>query len=91
MKVLVGAFNQEKALVGAISVIVKTGESFAALVSLRDIPQRRCPLHNRETCETLFIAGALQTIYTNVLYDSSLLFREFMLPCHLHKGSVLCI
>ena len=25
MKVLVGAFNQEKALVGAFSVIVKTG------------------------------------------------------------------
>ena len=31
MKVLVGAFNQEKALVGAFSVIVKTDGSFAAL------------------------------------------------------------
>ena len=29
---LVGVFNQEKALVGAISVIVKTDGSFAALV-----------------------------------------------------------
>ena len=29
---LVGAFNQEKALVGAFSVIVKTDGSFAALV-----------------------------------------------------------
>ena len=32
MKSLVGAFNQEKALVGAISTNVKTDESFAALV-----------------------------------------------------------
>ena len=31
MKVLVGAFNQEKALVGAFSVIVKTDRSFTAL------------------------------------------------------------
>ena len=31
MKKLVGAFNQEKALVGAFSVIMKTGVSFAAL------------------------------------------------------------
>ena len=31
MKALVGAFNQEKALVGAFSVIVKTDGSFAAL------------------------------------------------------------
>ena len=34
MEVLVGAFNQEKALVGAFSVIVKTDGSFAALVSI---------------------------------------------------------
>ena len=32
VKVLVGAFNQEKALVWAFSVIVKTDGSFAALV-----------------------------------------------------------
>ena len=32
MKALVGAFNQEKALVGAFYVIVKTNVSFAALV-----------------------------------------------------------
>ena len=32
MKVLVGAFNQEKALVGAFSVNVKTDGSFTALV-----------------------------------------------------------
>ena len=31
MKVLVGTFNQEKALVGAFSVIVKTDGSFAAV------------------------------------------------------------
>ena len=31
MKVVVAAFNQEKALVGAFSVIVKTDGSFAAL------------------------------------------------------------
>ena len=31
---LVGAFNQEKALVGAFSVIVKTDGSFAALVGV---------------------------------------------------------
>ena len=32
VKTLVGTFNQEKALVGAFSVIVKTDGSFAALV-----------------------------------------------------------
>ena len=32
VKVQVGAFNQEKALVGAFSVIVKTDGSFEALV-----------------------------------------------------------
>ena len=32
MKILVGAFNQEKVLVGAYSVIVKTDGSFAALL-----------------------------------------------------------
>ena len=32
VKVLVGAFNQEKALIGTFSVIVKTDGSFAALV-----------------------------------------------------------
>ena len=37
MKELVGAFNQEKALVGAFSVIVKTNKSFAAL--------EKCPGH----------------------------------------------
>ena len=31
VKVLVGAFNQEKALVGAFSVIMKTDGSFGAL------------------------------------------------------------
>ena len=33
MKALVGAFNQEKALVGAFSVIVKPMEHYTALVS----------------------------------------------------------
>ena len=33
MKVLVSAFNKEKALVWAVSVIVKTDGSFAALVA----------------------------------------------------------
>ena len=32
MKVLVGVYNQEKALVGAFSMIVKTDGSFAALI-----------------------------------------------------------
>ena len=32
MKELVGAFNQENALVGALSVIVRTDGSFAALI-----------------------------------------------------------
>ena len=32
MKALVGGFNQEKALIGAFSVIVKTDRSFAALI-----------------------------------------------------------
>ena len=44
MKALVGAFNQEKALVGAFSVIVKTGcgtdRSFYSTTSYSDTPQR---------------------------------------------------
>ena len=35
VKALVGIFNQEKALVGAFFVIVKTDGSFAALVITR--------------------------------------------------------
>ena len=34
MKALEGAFNQEKALVGAFSVIVKSDGSFAALAQI---------------------------------------------------------
>ena len=35
MKELVGTFNQEKVLVGAFSVIVKTDGSFAALLQIQ--------------------------------------------------------
>ena len=38
MKVLVAAFNLEKALVGAFSVIVKTDGSFAALFTSLSFP-----------------------------------------------------
>ena len=37
MKAVVAAFNQEKALVGAFSVIVKTDESFEALVATHSL------------------------------------------------------
>ena len=40
MKALVGAFNQEEALIGAFSVIVKTDGSFAALRGTLQLP---CP------------------------------------------------
>ena len=36
MKALADTFNQEKALVGAFSVIVKTDGSFAALIITED-------------------------------------------------------
>ena len=36
MKVLVGTFNHEEAIVGAFSVIVKTDGSFAALRTILD-------------------------------------------------------
>ena len=45
MKVLVGAFNQEKAVVVAFSVIVKTNGSFAAL--------DRTSAHHLNGCEEL--------------------------------------
>ena len=41
MKALVGTFNQEEALVGAFSVIVKTDGSFAALVKIVNITTQR--------------------------------------------------
>ena len=58
MKALVGAFNQEKALVGAISVIMKTDGSSAALVKrLQLVPKHhpRLPvmtasMHPASTC-----------------------------------------
>ena len=42
MKALVGAFNQEKTLIGAFSVIVKTDGSSAALnkIVITDSPHR---------------------------------------------------
>ena len=45
MKAVVAAFNQEKALVGALSVIVKTNGSFAAQVIAVPLPtlQPRMP------------------------------------------------
>ena len=41
--------------------------------------------------ETVFIAGDLQTIYTIVLYDSALIFREFMPrpATYIKRGSIL--
>ena len=51
MKVLVGAFNHEKALVGAFSVIVKTDGSFEALLCLKSpVPWTH---HGRETFDNL--------------------------------------
>ena len=51
MKALVGAFNQEKALVGAFSVIVKTGcgtdgalHSTSLYTVWRDVDQRKTKL-----------------------------------------------
>ena len=41
MKALVGAFNQEKALVGAFSVIVKTGcETDGSLTALLELERK---------------------------------------------------
>ena len=55
MKALVGAFNQEKALVGALSVIVKTDGSFAALtshqVTRRHIPEMDEIKTGEQTCD----------------------------------------
>ena len=38
MKALIGTFNQEKALLGTFSVIVKTDELFAALANTLTSP-----------------------------------------------------
>ena len=46
--VLVEAFNQEKALVGAFSVIVKTDGSFAAPVTR---PHGHQPLHGGDSAD----------------------------------------
>ena len=51
MKLLAGAFNHEKALVGAFSVIVKTDRSFEALLCLKSpVPWTH---HGRETFDNL--------------------------------------
>ena len=54
MKVLGGAFNQEKALIGAFSVIVKTNGSFAALILTL------CNNHHKST--HMLSADYLQTL-----------------------------
>ena len=70
VKALEGAFNQEKALVGAFSVIVKTDGSFAALVCVRSIAvycsadvmvRRRINVHRR-LCKLIQLAN-LHTRY----------------------------
>ena len=43
MKALVDTFNQEKALVGALSVIMKTDRSFTALILTMHGPDSRTP------------------------------------------------
>ena len=54
-KALVGAFNQEKALVGAFSVIVKSSQTFEALVTSECPPrlQPRCSLMATKTVPRL--------------------------------------
>ena len=54
MKVLEDAFNQEKALIGAFSVIVKTNGSFAALILTL------CNNHHKST--HMLSADYLQTL-----------------------------
>ena len=65
MKALVGAYNQEKALIGAFSMIVKTDGSFAALI-LEPRPQL-CPecggLCNGWSGPHLVIVSLLNTKY----------------------------
>ena len=68
MKALVGAFNQEKALVGAFSVIVKTGcgtdGSFYSTnynASLVVLPVRGCDLYWWEVSRT----GTLRSFYSS--------------------------
>ena len=58
MKVLVGAFNQEKVLVGAFSVIVKTDGSFAALLSAHDTTIRHRPRSINKIMLTMIIHPA---------------------------------
>ena len=45
VNVVVGAFNQEKALVGVFSMIVKTDDSFAALILTVPVIQQYCTLY----------------------------------------------
>ena len=54
MKALVGAFNQEKALVGAFSVIVKLHR----LIDLRHYYRRTDPVHNRDSCNNTALYGS---------------------------------
>ena len=63
MKALVGAFNQEKALVGAFSVIVQPKDRFAALV-----------VSSAVTCgqiELATAASAQESVASKLLYLKS--------------------
>ena len=62
MKALVGAFNQEKALVGAFSVIVQTVvepmEHYTALIKSLDIPSLRAHADRVTVLDLLYNVGA---------------------------------
>ena len=74
MKVLVGAFNQEKALVRAFSVIVKTDGSSAALVqmSVSPAPEQCTVVLSLSQIRSWSWPGHKGNIFTILLYFKQL-------------------
>ena len=71
MKVLIGAFNQERALVAAFSVIVKTDGSFAALVHTAAVRPPLVGLQSPDSRQPGHSAAATSQHHNNIATPST--------------------
>ena len=77
MKVLVGAFNQEKALLGAFSVIVKTGCGTDG--ALHSTIQHSSYFHGLITAAAAHWQVKLEKTNRNLQFDETILFVKTIL------------
>ena len=87
MKALIGAFNHEKALVGAFSVTVKTDRSFAALQQTAGQAQaeiRSAGLKFEEFTASATGSWREKDPFVHLTPDLALFLRHFLHSCKFH-------